>query len=80
MLENYGIAILYTKAFLDMLITTKVGGFIVLCFASIHVQVWQQMKKSLNSGKFPRQLLYISLLPSYHIWILNQLDASTNSI
>ena len=33
MLENYKIAIPYTKAFLD---TTKVGGFIVPCFASIH--------------------------------------------
>ena len=71
MQENYRIAI---RAFLDMqkLVTSKVVEFIVPCFTGIHFMYktdheQKYLKIPSNLGKFPWQLLYISLLRSYHV-------------
>ena len=73
MQENYGIVIPYIKTFLDMQNYLKSGRVhIILCFACIHFTYKtyherKNLKIPSNLGKFPWQLLYIGLLPSYHI-------------
>ena len=74
-------AIQYTKAFLDMQSYHKSGRIhsSVFPWYSFHVQNWPQAKNlkiPTNSGKFPWQV--IGPFPSYQVWILNQLDTSTN--
>ena len=52
-------------------ITSKMGGFTVLCFAGIYFMYktdheQKNLKIPPNSGKFLWELLYISPFPSYH--------------